>query len=90
MNNKECKLIQDLLPNYIEKLTSSESNKIIEKDLKECEKCKKNYEKMKIDFENKHEDNEIEVNYAKKVKANLKVLNFILTVIVIAILVFLC
>lgn len=89
MNNKECKLIQDLLPNYIEKLTSSESNKIIEEHLKECKECQKIYEKMKVDFENKHENNDVEVNYAKKVKANLKVLNFILIVIAIAVLVFL-
>ena len=89
MNNKECKLIQDLLPNYIEKLTSSESNKIIEEHLKECKECQKNHEKMKVDFENKHENNDVEVNYAKKVKANLKILNFILIVIVIAVLVFL-
>lgn len=88
MNNKECKLIQDLLPNYIEKLTSSESNKIIEEHLEECKECKKIYEKMKVDFENNHENNDVEVNYAKKVKANLKVLNFILIVIVVAVLVF--
>ena len=37
---KNCKIVQDLLPNYIEKLTSDETNIFIEKHLKECEDCK--------------------------------------------------
>ena len=40
--NKECKIVQDLLPNYIEKLTNEETNKFIEEHLKNCEDCKKN------------------------------------------------
>ena len=28
--NKECKIVQDLLPNYIEKLTNEETNKFID------------------------------------------------------------
>ena len=38
---KDCKIVQDLLPNYIEKLTNEETNKYVEDHLKECEKCKK-------------------------------------------------
>ena len=45
--NKECKIVQDLLPNYIEKLTNEETNKFIEEHLKNCEDCKKNYDDMK-------------------------------------------
>ena len=50
MNEKECKLVQDLLPNYIEKLTSEESNKIIEEHLKECPECRKILENMQNDI----------------------------------------
>ena len=35
----ECKIIQDLLPLYAEKLTSDESNKAIEEHLKGCPEC---------------------------------------------------
>ena len=34
--NKDCKIVQDLLPNYIEKLTNEETNKYIEEHLNEC------------------------------------------------------
>ena len=40
MKEKECKLVQDLLPNYIEKLTSKESNKIIETHLRNVQNAK--------------------------------------------------
>ena len=33
---RDCKIIQDLLPNYIEKLTNEETNNFIEEHLKEC------------------------------------------------------
>ena len=32
--NKECKIVQDLLPNYIEKLTNEETNQFIEEPFK--------------------------------------------------------
>lgn len=38
--NKDCKIIQDLLPNYIEKLTTEETNNYIEEHFKICENCK--------------------------------------------------
>lgn len=87
-NNKECKVIQDLLPNYIENLTTPETNEVIERHLEECKECKIIFEKMKSDTENKVENNDVEINYAKKVKSNLKLLNIILVLIVIGILVF--
>ena len=46
---KNCKIVQDLLPNYIENLTSEETNTFIEEHLTECEDCKKIYETMKKD-----------------------------------------
>ena len=30
MNKKDCKIVQDLLPNYIENLTKEETSKYIE------------------------------------------------------------
>ena len=56
MNEKECKLVQDLLPNYIEKLTSEESNKIIEEHLRKCPECRKILENMQNDIGLKSKD----------------------------------
>ena len=47
MKNEKCSLIKDLLPSYIDELTSEETNKEIENHLNECEECKKVYESMK-------------------------------------------
>ena len=33
---RDCKIVQDLLPNYIENLTNEETNHFIEEHLKEC------------------------------------------------------
>ena len=44
---KDCNIVQDLLPNYIERLTNEETNKFIEEHLKTCEDCKKIYDDMK-------------------------------------------
>ncbi len=35
----DCKIIYDLLPNYIEKLTSNNTNRYIKHHLKTCNKC---------------------------------------------------
>lgn len=41
-----CAVVRDLLPNYIDKLTSAETNQGIEKHLNSCEDCNKVYHDM--------------------------------------------
>ena len=53
INKRECKIVQDLLPNYIDKLTADDTNEFIENHLKECEenyakKYNKKYKKFNI------------------------------------------
>lgn len=43
----KCEVIQDLLPSYIDKLTSNESNRLVETHLQECEICSTIYNEMK-------------------------------------------
>ena len=43
---KDCKIVQDLLPNYIERLTNNDTNKYIEEHLNECEECKNIFENI--------------------------------------------
>ena len=42
----KCEMIRDLLPLYIDGLTSEESNREIEKHLKNCRGCQKYYQEM--------------------------------------------
>ena len=43
----KCEIIQDLLPSYIDGLTSEVSNQEIEVHLKECTECRRYLEEMK-------------------------------------------
>jgi len=73
MENKEnCKLVKDLFPSYIDKLTSEETKKYIETHLEECNECKETLKNMKKDFEKENDNIQTIVNYAKKYNRKLK------------------
>jgi len=79
---KDCKIIQDLLPNYIEKLTNDDTNTYMEEHLKECEECKEIFENMQKDLKlNNVKRDDREVKYIKKYNNKLKLLRNILLVI---------
>lgn len=42
-----CGVIRDLLPSYVEQLTGSETNELVEQHLADCEECRKVVENMK-------------------------------------------
>ena len=70
----KCEIIRDLLPLYIDGLTSKESNQEIEKHLKNCEECQKYYQEMTGDIDNFSviTNEEIEdVNLIKKIKKKM-------------------
>ncbi|MEK5394334.1 hypothetical protein CA600_28310 [Paenibacillus sp. VTT E-133280] len=86
----KCEIIQDLLPSYIEKLTSLHSNEEIEKHLQSCEKCLQSYNEMtataNLSLPIVDQEEVKKLNYFKKVKTkNIKTLVFsLLTVIILA------
>lgn len=47
----KCEIIKDLLPSYVDELTSAESNKEIESHLEYCSECKKYLEEIRKDIE---------------------------------------
>ncbi len=69
----ECKIIQDLLPNYIEKTTSEETNQFLENHIKTCSNCYKIYIAMKEELLIPYglNDNK-EVDYMKKFNKKIK------------------
>ena len=74
---RNCKIVQDLLPNYIDKLTNDETNQYIEEHLSKCNECKKIYDKMKQKLElNEPEKNSKEVKYINKYNKKLRALKF--------------
>ena len=88
MREKDCKIVQDLLPNYIEKLTNEETNKFVEEHLKTCKECKKIYDNMKKDLnvDNKTKEKK-KVKFLKKYRNKLRVLEIIILIIVVAFLI---
>lgn len=69
----ECKIIQDLLPNFIEKTTSEETNQFLENHIKTCSNCYKIYIDMKEELLIPYglNDNK-EVDYMKKFNKKIK------------------
>ena len=81
---KKCKIIQDLLPNYIEKLANEETNLFIKEHLNCCNECKSILENMKKNIIiDKKEGNKKEVEYIKKYSNKFKTLKLIICVIVV-------
>lgn len=78
---RDCKIIQDLLPSYIEKLTNEETSNYIEEHLKECDECEKMLKNMQKDLniDSSKRDNR-EVKYIKKYNEKLKILKFIIII----------
>ncbi len=86
-DSKECKIIQDLLPNYIENLTNEETSKFVKEHINKCDECSQIYKTMKFDLENNNKTEKKEINFIKKYNQKYNLLKLILTIIIIFILV---
>lgn len=81
---KNCKIVQDLLPNYIDGLTNEETNLFIENHLKECSVCKNTFENMKQELDTtKPSRNSKEVKYLKKFNKKLLILRVLVFILLI-------
>lgn len=86
-NNKdkrECKIVQDLLPSYIENLTTKETKVYIEEHLEKCQSCKQVLERMKQEFNlNITKKDNREVKYIKKFNKKINILKLIISLILV-------
>ncbi|MGX4600046.1 zf-HC2 domain-containing protein [Faecalimicrobium sp. JNUCC 81] len=80
----KCEIIKDLLPSYIDELTSNESNLVIEEHVKNCKNCKDELDKMKEDIsEELVKINKEDIKPLKKL--NKRVLKSVIATILIGI-----
>lgn len=88
MKNRDCNLVRDLLPNYVENLTNDDTNLFIENHLKDCSECSNILATMK-DGENKNEENKSKkfINFSKKFRKKYKILK-LLVLLVLFIIIF--
>lgn len=93
MKNKlPCGVIEDLLPLYIEQLTSDSTKEMIEEHIETCKKCREKLERMQEPSIYERNDEEVmEIDFLKKTKRGYrkKIGISILLVLVLCILVFL-
>ncbi len=86
-NNLTCELVEDLMPSYIDGLTSEVTNKAVREHLADCKKCKAKLEDMKEPYlQEKIEAEKKEINFLKKArKKNIKAVVFsIISVVLVA------
>lgn len=83
---KKCKIVQDLLPNYIEQVTSEETNQYIQEHLQSCAECTQVYTSMTKELKLKALDTDKTVDYMKKVNQKMKIAKMALGSIAIIIL----
>ncbi|MBP3596746.1 MAG: zf-HC2 domain-containing protein [Clostridia bacterium] len=82
-----CKLVQDLLPNYIEKITAQETNEFVENHLKTCEICRDIHLNMISDLEKENVKNTEVVKTIKKYKRKIFLIKFIIFSLIIGFLI---
>ena len=83
MKSNDCKIIQDLLPNYVDKLTNEYTNEFIEKHLSECEECKASYDEMTKQVDLGFKVNNVEVSFMKKIRKKIKIMGIVILILAI-------
>lgn len=66
----DCRIIQDLLPSYVDGLTSEYTNQVIEEHIKSCESCNQMLQRMQEPEKHMNSTGK-EVDYMKKVRRKM-------------------
>ena len=84
-DERDCKIVRDILPNYIEKLTSEVTNEFVEKHIAGCRECRKAIQNMTGEVELEEFNQEEEINYLKRLNRKVKMKIAVVSLIVIII-----
>lgn len=77
MNSLNCNVIKDLLPLYVDDLSSEESTQLVEEHLAGCAQCRQLADTLKADVKFSAKDTDPELDYLKKVRSKRKRLLFV-------------
>ncbi len=74
MSNRDCSIVKDLLPLYIDEVASDETSNFIKEHLLTCEACQKDLDfyKKELTKNNQADDRINEANTLKKISGNIK------------------
>lgn len=84
---KDCKIVQDLLPAYIDNVLSEETKLYVEEHLKSCDECKKVYDEMNFDLQKEDVKNTEIVKTIKKYKRKIVTLKVFVIIVILAIII---
>jgi len=84
--NRNCNIVRDLLPLYVEKMLSADSQAFVEEHLKDCEDCRKELESLKqgdssVSMVKDHTDEAIPIKKVKKKLSKKKAITIITAVV---------
>lgn len=86
MSKKECMIIRDLFPNYVEELISVETNEFIQDHINNCSECREILKSIQNERNEKNylrKNNEkIEYNHLKKYNKKMLILKSIILIII--------
>ncbi len=83
MKNLDCNVIKDLLPSYIDKVSSDETNEIVEEHISKCADCYNTLKAMDKEINIEILDNKLEqIDYLRKYRNN-KILTVIFAILVV-------
>lgn len=77
-----CDIVRDLLPSYVDGLTSKTTNEAVNEHLKECPECTEALKRMK-EPEKTNSEPKAEVNYLKKIRRRSLQKGFIVCAIIV-------
>lgn len=83
--NRDCKIVQDLLPNYLENLTDEITKEYIAEHISKCPKCAQVLKDMDGEIKLEEINQDQEIKYLKKVKKRWMTSISIIAVILIII-----
>lgn len=74
----DCKIVKDILPNYVEDLVSKETKEYVEEHINNCNECRQALETIQKDINrnSKSQDEQIEMKHFKKCRKRILLLNF--------------
>ena len=88
---KECLLVTELLPLYLEKQTGKDSNTYIEDHIKNCDECRRQMEYMTSAYGECTEHKEIKNHKLlfKKIKKRM-IVGYVMLLVIVWIFIFVC
>lgn len=82
-SNRDCKIVRDLLPNYIENLTDEVTNEYINEHIAKCPECEQALRDMNGEIKLEVINQDKEIKYLKKVRRRVKQTIAIVSLIII-------